>query len=111
MFFRWLGGNVGLFVSWAKSFVGPQICPTPPGHPPGAPTWPPRAMSGFWIRQVKVMLEVHDGQDEKHPDLVDDLLLLCRNFPEHALHEKSLQGQISVGTLVSSDERRALSSR
>ena len=29
-------------------------------------------------------------------------------FPGHALHEKSLQRQIGVGTLISSQERRAL---
>ena len=29
-------------------------------------------------------------------------------FPGHALHEKGLQRQIGVGTLVSSQERRAL---
>ena len=29
-------------------------------------------------------------------------------FPGHALHEKSLQRQIGVGTLVNSQQRRAL---
>ena len=31
-----------------------------------------------------------------------------RSIPEHALHEKGLQRQIGDGTLVSSQERRAL---
>ena len=31
-----------------------------------------------------------------------------QTFPGHALHEKGLQRQIGVGTLVSSQERRAL---
>ena len=30
----------------------------------------------------------------------------CRGFPEHALHEKGLQGQIGVGPLFSSQEER-----
>ena len=35
--------------------------------------------------------------------------ILCRMYiPEHALHEKSLQRQIAVGTLVNSQQRRAL---
>ena len=33
---------------------------------------------------------------------------LGATIPEHALHEKGLQRQIGVGTLVSSQERRAL---
>ena len=39
---------------------------------------------------------------------VFDLRLLRSKIPEHALHEKGLQRQIGVGTLVSSQERRAL---
>ena len=34
--------------------------------------------------------------------------MFLRRFPGHALHEKGLQRQIGVGTLVSSQERRAL---
>ena len=48
--------------------------------PPCASTRPARGMSGFRIRQVL----------------------------EHALHEKGLQRQIAVGTLVKSQKRRAL---
>ena len=33
---------------------------------------------------------------------------LHEKFPGHALHEKGLQRQIGVGTLVSSQEQRAL---
>ena len=55
---------------------------SPPARPCAAPHRPARGMSGFWTRQVII--------------------------PRHALHEKGLQRQISVGTLVSSQERRAL---
>ena len=48
--------------------------------PPGASTRPARGMSGFGIPQV----------------------------PGHAMHEKGLQRQIAVGTLVNSQQRRAL---
>ena len=34
--------------------------------------------------------------------------VVCPGFPGHALHEEGLQRQIGVGTLVSSQERRAL---
>ena len=34
--------------------------------------------------------------------------MLCHDIPGHALHEKGLQRQIGVVTLVSSQERRAL---
>ena len=33
---------------------------------------------------------------------------MCIHVPEHALHEKGLQRQIAVGTLVNSQQRRAL---
>ena len=34
--------------------------------------------------------------------------VVCPGFPGHALHEKGLYRQIAVGTLVNSQERRAL---
>ena len=49
------------------------------------------------------------------PSARPDLPVVCPIFGfdpvpvlEHALHEKGLQGQIGVGPLVSSQERRAL---
>ena len=34
--------------------------------------------------------------------------VVCPGFPGHALHEKGLQRQIAVGTLLNSQQRRAL---
>ena len=61
--------------------VGTLFCPASP-HPAvrPAPCRPDRCVSGFWTRQV----------------------------PRNALHEKGLQRQIGVGTLVNSQQRRAL---
>ena len=36
------------------------------------------------------------------------LLIIITTIPGHALHEKGLQRQIGVGTLVNSQQRRAL---
>ena len=72
----------GRLVSWANSSVGTLSNPTPPRHPA--------------IRSVlKCQWYVR--------------VLDSTNFiPGHALHEKCLQRQIGVGTLVSSQEQRVL---
>ena len=54
---------------------------------------PPVVVSGFWTRQVL------DSAGDCSTRIV---------FPGHALHEKGLQRQIAVGTLVNSQQRRAL---
>ena len=76
-------GARGTVVSCAKRPVGVPSCPAPPrpaaAPPCAAPPRPAYGVSGFWVRQVS----------------------------GHALHEKGLQRQVGIGTLVSSQERRA----
>ena len=53
------------------------------------------------------------GEDETVSSVVavsgdGDIVDVVDYVPGHALHEKGLQRQIGVGTLVSSQERRAL---
>ena len=77
-------GERWTFVSRANSYVGTQSCPTSPGRSAerSDPTHP-------WY--VRVL------------DSTGSLLV-----PGHALREKSLQKIIGAGTLLSSQERRAL---
>ena len=52
-----------------------------------------------------VLLGVTAGRQQLFVPAADK----CKNHvPGHALHEKGLQRQVGVGTLVSSQERRAL---
>ena len=45
-------------VSLANCSVGVPSCPAPPGRPPCAPTRPVRGMSGFWTRQVNLLVNM-----------------------------------------------------
>ena len=56
--------------------------------------WKATGTVGFWATQPV--------------DISSSLGFWIRQVPGHALHEKGLQRQIGVGTVVSSQERRAL---
>ena len=80
----------GSLVSWTNSSVGIQSCPTPPRRPAVRPGPKPACgMFGLWTRKISKRIQYVQ-------------------IPGHALHEKGVQRQQSVGPLVSSQEQRAL---
>ena len=117
-------------VSWPDRPNGVPSYAAPPSlaaPPCAAPTRPTRSVSGFLIRKFpghalheKCFTETNrcrytDQQpgtkSDRGPDdqpVVNRGLRSSICFLGHALHEKGLQIQIGVGTLVSSQEQRAL---
>ena len=109
----------GSVVSWANRPVdvpscSALLCPATP--PCAAPTRPARGMSRFWIRHINIfekyiVISKYRLTRRAHNWIhcrIKPFFLVPKLIPGQALHEKGLQRQISVSTLVSSQGQRAL---
>ena len=126
---RFAGGQEGgLRPGWIDPMASRPTQPRPAlaALPCAVPTRPARSVPGSWIRQVFSIADNRiqcfkpaqfvpapffkctasaNGAKEGHKC---NQLLEFSCFPGHALHENSLQRQIGDGTLVSSQEEKAL---
>ena len=67
-----------------------------------------KSYSGLYPDDVQIQKSWYVQLSSIRQPLVAIFASLYTGVPEHALHEKGLQRQIGVGTLVSSQERRTV---